>query len=228
MNLIKIPRSYAVRSSRLSEAQERLLRQQWHAYGTSLPELPPLDFDNLFNRRTPRVIEIGFGNGASLVEMANNHPGQDFLGIEVYRKGLAQCLGLAVEHKLTNLRRMSGDALEILRFWIPDRSVARIQVLFPDPWPKARHRKRRLIRDEFLLACARTLEPRGILHVATDWDDYADHITKLLAEHEAFRPWTPTGNPEPEGVTQPRTRYENRGIRLGHRIHDLYYRLDGN
>lgn len=228
-------RSYAVRAPKLSPQRQEFLQAEWRRYGLMLPSAPPLDLELVFARHANRILEIGFGNGDALTAMAHANPETDFLGIEVYPRGIVQCLEKARGLELANLRLIQGDALELLPQWFAEHSLAGINVFFPDPWPKSRHHKRRLIRPGFIEAALRALAPGGVLHVATDWQDYAKSIIKLLAGYAGLERITPPQGDSQNQVddrsavqqrptTRPATRYEARGQRLGHRIVDLRYR----
>ena len=215
-------RSYVTRAGRLTTAQQRALVEVWPKFGVAF-DSQPLDFDALFGRRVPRVMEIGFGNGDHLASLAKAHPQCDYLGVEVHRPGVGRLL-LAIEAQgLTNVRIMCHDAVEVLE-QIPLGSLDEVLILFPDPWPKKRHHKRRLIQAPFVALLAGRLKIGGVLRLATDWQAYAEQMLEVLdaasgltslAKHERFMPRPAQRAP---------TRFELRGERLGHAVWDLAYR----
>ncbi len=202
-------RSFVLRTGRMTPGQRRALDDLWPVYGLDC-DADPIDFSKAFGREAPVVLEIGFGNGENLASMARAYPEQDFVGIEVHEPGVGHCILQAEEHQLTNLRVMREDAVEILRQQIPDHSLSRVNLFFPDPWHKKRHHKRRIVKPEFTALLAHKLIPGGLFHVATDWPNYAEHIDEVMnasAEFEAAQQ-TPTDRIE--------TRFDKRGQRLGH------------
>jgi tRNA (guanine-N7-)-methyltransferase len=217
-------RSFVTRAGRLTAAQQRALVELWPKFGVAF-EAQPLDLDALFGRRAPRVMEIGFGNGDHLAALAKAHPQCDYLGVEVHRPGVGRLL-LGVEaQELTNLRIICHDAVAVLEQQIPQRSLDEVLILFPDPWPKKRHHKRRLIQAPFVALLAERLKTGGVLRLATDWQPYAEQMLEVLdaalplanvAAHERFMPRPAQRAP---------TRFELRGERLGHAVWDLAYRL---
>ena len=177
-----------------------------------------LSIRQAFKRKAPTVLEIGFGNGETLVRAAGENPGANFLGVEVHLPGVGRCLLQAEKAGLRNLRLIQGDAVEVLERRLAPASLAKVCLFFPDPWPRKRHHKRRLVQPGFVALLRRTLEPNGVFHVATDWSPYADHIESVLADSSAFRQMRqpPTRYP---------TRFESRGAALGHEIWEAAYRL---
>ena len=215
---LRTVRSYVLRAGRITAAQSRALVELWPRFGVE-NSAEPIDFPTLFGRDAPRSVEIGFGNGELLVEMAGAAPDQDFLGIEVHEPGIGHCL-LEIERRgLANVRLIRRDAVEVLHEQIPAASLARVQLMFPDPWPKKRHHKRRIVQPGFLAQVAHVLRSGGEFHVATDWPPYAEHIAAALAGCTEFEPLT-AGSPD----RQP-TRFERRGQRLGHPVWDGRFRL---
>jgi tRNA (guanine-N7-)-methyltransferase len=190
-----------------------------------LPWQPqPLDFERVFGREAPRVLEIGFGMGETTAEIAAASPETDFIGVEVYTAGCGALLRRIADQQLTNLRIIQHDAMEVVRDMIQEATLDRIQVFFPDPWPKARHHKRRLIRPDFVEELANRLKPGGILHCATDWAPYADVMREVLSASPTLhtQSTTPDGF-APRPTYRPLTRFESRGLRLGHEVFDLVY-----
>jgi tRNA (guanine-N7-)-methyltransferase len=190
-----------------------------------LPWQPhPLDLTQTFGRGAPRVLEIGFGMGETTAQIAAAHPETDFLGVEVYTAGCGALLRRIADQHLTNLRIIQHDAMEVVRDMIQPATLDRIQIFFPDPWPKARHHKRRLIRPEFVEELAIRLKPGGTLHCATDWAEYADVMREVLSASPTLhtQSTTPDGF-APRPAYRPLTRFESRGLRLGHDVFDLVY-----
>ncbi len=211
------PRSFVRRSGRITRAQKRALEQLWPVYG--LDEFPQsLVLSQAFGRDAPTVLEIGFGNGETLVRSAAAAPEVNFLGVEVHLPGLGRCLLLAEDAGLENLRLIQGDAVEVLKKRLPPASLAQLRLFFPDPWPRKRHHKRRLVQPAFVALLLRVLEPDGVFHVATDWAPYAEHISSVMKASTAF-----------ERLSRPpsrnATKFERRGSALGHEIWEAAYRL---
>ena len=216
-------RSFVLREGRLTDAQRRALTELWPRWGVDRPRAgEQLDFARLFGRTAPVWLEIGFGNGDALRHMAQRHPEIDFVGIEVHRPGVGRLLNALEAEGIANVRVICDDAAEILREHIADGSLARLLVFFPDPWPKKRHHKRRLVQPAFADTAARVLERGGVLHLATDWEDYAWHMRAVLDAHTAFA--NSTGGWAECPDYRPQTRFETRGERKGHAVHDLLYR----
>ena len=187
-----------------------------------------LSFDSLFGRSAPIVLEIGFGNGETLVEQAAMSPDRDFLGIEVHEPGIGHCMLKAGEAGITNLRVINHDAIEVLRHQVPLESLSRLNLYFPDPWPKKRHHKRRIVAAEFLELVADRLSDAGTLNIATDWANYAEHIDEILSRSDRF---TCTQRREHDGeqpLDRPQTKFERRGLRKGHRICDWCFGKTAN
>lgn len=217
-------KSFVRRTGRITAAQNRALSELWPRYGIEYSE-GLLMLDEIYGRSAERVLEIGFGDGETIVRDAADKPGTDFLGVEVHEPGIGRCLMAARELGLENLRLIRHDAVEVLRQQIPDAAFVRINLYFPDPWPKKRHHKRRLVQPAFLKLAARKLAPGGSLHIATDWENYAAHIDALVARSPEFILEERTVHNE--GLTsqdRPPTKFERRGLRLGHRIWDWQLR----
>ena len=212
-------RSYVLRPGRITAAQERALTELWPRYGVDAPERP-IDLGRLFGRKASRVLEIGFGTGEALLAQAIAHPEIDHLGIEVHPPGVGRLLLAAADAHLGNLRVIRHDAVEVLERWLPDGSFAAVHLFFPDPWPKKRHHKRRIVQPHFASLVARVLEPGVIFRLATDWCPYAEHMRAVLEPHAAFQNLAGADG----CVARPLTRFELRGQRLGHQVCDLAYR----
>ena len=217
-------RSFVRRAGRITTSQQRALDTLWSVYGVEFRE-EPLDLPTVFGRAAPIVLEIGFGNGETLVEQAAASRDRDFIGIEVHEPGVGHCLLKADESGVQNLRVIMHDAVEVLARQIPLASLARINLYFPDPWPKKRHHKRRIVQDAFVDLLAERLADRGTLHIATDWANYAEHIDEVLARSDRFscRERREHGGEAP--LDRPRTKFVRRGLRKGHRIVDWCFEL---
>ncbi len=216
-------RSFVRREGRISKAQLSAWERLWPIYGLSASDPGYVVFERLFGRMADTVLEIGFGDGYSLAEMAKNAPEKNFIGIEVYRTGVGSLLALIEQHKLSNIRIFCADALEILTNKIPDNSLATLQLFFADPWPKARHHKRRIVQPSFIKLISQKLKNPGICHFATDWMDYAYHMMTVLESSGYFVNTCGVGQFTPRPDFRPVTKYEQRGLRLGHQAWDLIF-----
>lgn len=210
-------RSFVRREGRMTDGQREALERLWPRYGIDYGD-EPLDLDSLFGRKARRIIEIGFGDGENLRQQCINHPDTDFLGIEVYRNGVGRLLRGAEEAGLDNLRVICDDAVEILQRRIPSQGIDELWVYFPDPWPKKRHHKRRLIQPPFCDLAAGVLKPDGIFRLATDWENYAEQMQEVLDAHPEFERMREE-SPDNRIVT----RFQRRGERLGHGVWDFAY-----
>jgi tRNA (guanine-N7-)-methyltransferase len=216
-------RSFVTRAGRITEAQVRALEDLWPKYGVEFAA-ETLDFDVAFGRRAPRTIEIGFGNGENLARLAAAHPERDYLGIEVHRPGVGRLLLALEEGQLSNVRVVCHDAVEVLRGQIAQQSLDEVVILFPDPWPKKRHHKRRLVQGAFIELVTERLRPDGILRMATDWQPYAEEMLAVLTANPRLRNLSPDGAYVPRPTERTATRFERRGERLGHDVWDLAFR----
>ncbi len=214
-------RSFVRRQGRITLAQNAALENLWPVFGLD----PGLAFSprEAFGREAPVILEIGFGNGESLAQMAAAAPEKDFLGIEVHRPGVGHLLLKAQELGLRNVRVYCADAVEILRDRIAENGLDGIQVFFPDPWHKKRHHKRRLINHEFVALLAGRLKPGGVLHCATDWEHYAEQMLEALEAAPGLRNLAGKGNFSERPAYRPLTKFETRGQRLGHGVWDLLF-----
>lgn len=215
-------RSYVLRQGRLTPAQERAFEQHWARYGLELAGAPR-DFDALFGRHADRVLEIGFGNGEALRFAAHNEPERDFIGIEVHGPGVGRLMNALAQDGATNVRIYKHDAVEVLERDIADASLAEIRIYFPDPWHKKRHAKRRLIQPAFARLLARKLAPDGLLHLATDWEPYVEHMWDVLDAEPLLENRAGPRDYFPRPAWRPETHFEARGLRLGHGVWDLLY-----
>lgn len=212
-------KSFVLRQGRLTPGQQKAFDTVWPQHGIDYqPEL--LNFLNLFGNDNPVVLEIGFGNGDSLAEMALNNPGINYLGIEVHRPGVGHLLIQIEKLQLGNVRIISHDAIDVLKHCIAPDSLQGVQLFFPDPWHKKRHHKRRIVQAKFLDLLARVIRKHGFFHAATDWENYAEHILEVITQHSAFSIESTDGYiPRPDH--RPVTKFEQRGQRLGHGVWDI-------
>jgi tRNA (guanine-N7-)-methyltransferase len=216
-------RSFVTRAGRITVAQQRALEELWPKYGVEFaPAL--LDAPALFARTAPLTLEIGFGNGDNLARLAAADPQRDFLGIEVHRAGVGRLLLALQAQGLANVRIICHDAVEVLERQIAPGSVAEILILFPDPWPKKRHHKRRLVQAAFVQLAAQRLGSGGVLRVATDWQPYALQMLETLSAAADLENLAGDGGFVPRPVEREPTRFERRGERLGHEVWDLAFR----
>jgi tRNA (guanine-N7-)-methyltransferase len=219
---IRPVRSYVLRGGRLTEGQKRALDELWPDYGIDESE-SPLKFRGLFGNDAPIVLEIGFGDGEATWRMASQHPEQNFIGVEVHRPGVGHLLLALAEHGLGNVRVSCTDAVDFLQKQVPADSLDGVRIYFPDPWPKKRHHKRRIIQPAFVDLLAARMRAGAVLHLATDWTEYADYMTAVLGASAKFRSTVAPGAYSPRPEWRPRTKYERRGERLGHPVYDLVY-----
>ncbi len=216
-------RSFVLRAGRLTEGQQRALKELWPLYGVEAGE-NELDPGSLFGNDRPLIMEIGFGNGEATWQMAINEPDRNFLGVEVHKPGVGHLLLKIEEHGISNLRIACEDAVELLGRRIPDRALSGVRIYFPDPWPKKRHHKRRIVQQPFVDLLARKMKADGILHLATDWEPYAEHMLGVLNASTAFENQSQHGEACTRPEWRPETKYEKRGERLGHGVYDLVFR----
>jgi tRNA (guanine-N7-)-methyltransferase len=217
-------RSFVRRPGRMTTAQRRALEQLLPRYGVPGDARGPLDLDALFGRRAERVLDIGFGDGEAVVTCAANYPRIDYLGVEVHEPGIGHLLLLLERAGATNVRVIVRDAADVLREQIGDASFDAVNLFFPDPWPKKRHHKRRLVQPAFAADVARVLRHGGLFHVATDWADYAEHALAVMATEPRLVPALANDLCENPLAFRPPTKFERRGRRLGHDVFDLYFR----
>jgi tRNA (guanine-N7-)-methyltransferase len=214
-------RSYVLRAGRITRAQRRALDELLPLWGLPFSD-EKLDLDAVFGRQAPRVMEIGFGDGGNLIEIAAASPGVDFIGVEVHPPGIGHCL-LGIESRsLTNVRVIAHDAVEVLDTQFGPDSLDEVLLYFPDPWPKKRHHKRRIVQAAFVAKVADRLKPGGAFRLATDWEPYAEWMREVLAAEPRLSSAAPEG-PFLEASARGITRFEARGRRLGHGVFDLCY-----
>lgn len=215
-------RSFVLRQGHLSNAQKRAMDAGMPRWGIDYrPER--LDLEQAFGRQAPKILEIGFGMGAATAEIAREHPEQDYLGIEVHSPGVGNLLKLIEENTLTNLRIIRHDAVEVIDHMLDDGSLDGIHIFFPDPWPKKRHHKRRLIQAPLIAKLATKLKAGGYLHAATDWQEYAEQMLEVFSAEALLVNSVPEGF-APRPAYRPRTKFELRGMRLGHGVWDVIFR----
>jgi tRNA (guanine-N7-)-methyltransferase len=215
-------RSFVRRQGRMTTKQLTALDLLWSTYGC---ELGSFDFNKLFERPALTTLEIGFGMGDSLAEMAESEPDQNFLGIEVHQPGVGALLDKCHRLDLQNIRVMRDDVHEVLAK-IPDGSLSDVYILFPDPWPKSRHHKRRIIQKKFLELLCPKMQSEGVLHLATDWQNYAEHMLEVCENFPALSNLFGKGNFAPHSFERFETKFERRGLKLGHKIYDLAYTVN--
>lgn len=212
----------------MTEAQRRAIERLWPRYGLDLPAAGghdvAIDLDGVYGRSAPRVLEIGFGNGETLAALAAAHPERDYLGIEVHRPGVGHLLRLADRHGLTNLRVICHDAVEVLERYLAPACLDEVLILFADPWHKKRHHKRRLVQPLFVALLASRLRPGGRVHLATDWQPYAQQMLEAFGASAEFINEAADGGYAQRPAWRQPTRFERRGERLGHGVWDLSYR----
>lgn len=215
-------RSFVRRQGRLTLGQQLACDSYWQDYVLD----PTADYDlhSVFGRRAELILEIGFGNGDSLLQMAIANPERNYIGIEVHRPGIGHLMLQLREQGVSNVRLYHHDAIDILEHKIPDHSLSGIQLFFPDPWHKTRHHKRRIVRPEFVSLLARKLKANGYFHAATDWQNYAKHMLSVLNAEPLMTNTSPTADYCARPDYRPLTKFENRGLRLGHGVWDLVFR----
>lgn len=219
-------KSYVLRAGRMTTAQTRGLEDVYPRLGITLQAGERLDLDALFGRKARRVVEIGFGMGASLLEQARQNPDTDFLGIEVHAPGVGKLLDELDKAGLTNVRVCREDAIRVLDEGLEAESIDTVQLFFPDPWPKKKHHKRRIVQLPFAEKIRRILTVNGTFHMATDWEPYAEYMVEVMREAPGFINTAEEGDYVPRPDFRPQTKFETRGERLGHGVWDLIYRRE--
>ena len=209
-------RSFVRRTGRMTTAQRRALKTLWPIYGIDYRPAQ-LDLDKVFGRKAQRIMEIGFGNGELFVSMAAASPDKDFIGVEVHEPGVGHCLLAIQNQNLTNARVICHDAIEVLKQQIPDQSLQAVHLFFPDPWPKKRHQKRRIVQPDFVELLGQKIDRGGLLHTATDWGEYAEHIEAIIGANKGFQ------RADAADGRRPQSRFEHRGKRLGHKITERFF-----
>ncbi|MFF0509234.1 tRNA (guanosine(46)-N7)-methyltransferase TrmB [Streptomyces sp. NPDC004250] len=217
-------RSFQPRRSRVTAGQADALQRLWPLWGLDIDGQRDLDLGELFGDARPVVLEIGFGMGEATAQMAEADPGTNILAVDVHTPGQGNLLALAERNGLSNIRVANGDAIILLREMLAPDSLAGLRVYFPDPWPKKRHHKRRLIQEEFLTLAAARLAPGAFVHCATDWEPYAEQMLDELTAHPDFENTAPDGGFAPRPAYRPLTRFEGQGLDKGHVVNDLLFR----
>jgi tRNA (guanine-N7-)-methyltransferase len=217
-------RSYVLREGRLTPGQQRAFDSNWPRFGIDYSGTP-LDLPAIFSNDRPVFVEIGFGNGESLARMAQSHPENNYLGIEVHRPGVGHILLKTEELGLQNLRVMRHDAIEVLDHCLREQSIDGLFLFFPDPWHKKRHQKRRILKQSFVEKIARVIKHGGFFHAATDWEHYAEQMMSVMSNaSDLFENSAGAGQFTPRPEYRPLTKFEQRGHRLGHGVWDLVFR----
>ena len=214
-------RTYVLRQGRFSRGQQRAYAELLPRYGIAYAR-EPLDFARAFGRTAPVVAEIGSGMGETTARIAAENPGTDYLAMEVHAPGVGSLLKQVEDLGLTNVRVVAHDAVEVMREMVPAASLAGIHVFFPDPWPTKRHHPRRLVQPPFAALAASRLAPGGYLHVATDWQDYAEHVLQVLSATPGLANTAEAFAPRP--ASRPETKFERRGLKLGHGVWDIVFK----
>ena len=216
-------RSFVRRTGRMTPSQQRALGELWPVFGIDYADAL-LNFETIFGRAAPVVLEIGFGNGETLVQQASENRDKNFIGIEVHEPGVGHCLLKARDAGIDNLRLVVHDAIDVLNNQIPFDSLARINLYFPDPWPKKRHHKRRIVQHDFLNLVADRLQDGGTLNIATDWAAYVEHIDEVLSRSDRFLCIERREHLGEQPLDRPRTKFERRGLKKNHRICDWCFK----
>ncbi|MGH1462577.1 MAG: tRNA (guanosine(46)-N7)-methyltransferase TrmB [Neptuniibacter sp.] len=215
-------KSFVLRAGRMTEGQQKSMESVWPQMGLNL-ENGMLNLADVFGREAPVVLEIGFGMGDSLIEMAKDQPEKNYIGIEVHRPGVGRILSNAEKADLSNIRVFCDDAIEVLAQCIPDESLDCIQLFFPDPWHKKRHHKRRIVQPEFAQTLRKKLKVGGVFHMATDWENYAEHMMEVMSAAEGYQNVAGESKYSPQPEWRPVTKFQKRGERLGHGVWDLMF-----
>jgi len=215
-------RSFVIRAGRMTDGQKNAFAKAWPQYGLSL-HTGAVDWPALFGRDAPRVVEIGFGMGDSLLSMCQQEPEKDFVGIEVHAPGVGRLINNAADAEVRNLRVYMADAVDVLNDCFADNSISRLQLYFPDPWHKKKHNKRRIVQEEFVTLLTAKLKPGAICHFATDWQAYAEQMLEVLTAAPALTNCCAQGGYHPRPEFRPKTKFEQRGEKLGHGVWDLMF-----
>ncbi len=216
-------RSFVLRQGRLTGAQQNALDNYWQDYGIDYSE-KILSFSDLFKNNNDVILEIGFGNGESLLQQAKNQPQYNFIGIEVHGPGVGHLIHNANNDEVHNIKVIRHDAVEVLKHQIGDNTLQQVQLFFPDPWHKKRHNKRRIIRPDFIQLIHQKLKMDGLFHMATDWQHYAEQMLLQMDEAKGFSNTSGTGNYSTSKAARCETKFERRGLKLGHGVWDLIYK----
>lgn len=215
-------RSFVLREGRMTPAQQRAFEAHWARFGIDYSGKAQ-DFDAYFGRRAPRVLEIGFGNGEALAWASEHDPARDYIGVEVHGPGVGRLMNALAARQASNVRLYKHDAVEVLENEIPPAALAEVRLWFPDPWHKKRHNKRRIVQAEFVAMLATRVAPGGLLHLATDWEPYAQHMLEVMEAAPAWRNQHGAGRFAEKPAWRIETHFERRGLKLGHGVWDLLY-----
>lgn len=216
-------RSYVIRAGRMTDGQKKAFECWWPQYGLRLAD-GEIDPSAVFGRSAPLVVEIGFGMGDSLLQMAQSEPDKNFIGIEVHPPGVGRLINLAGDAGVENLRVYMADAKDVMEDCIPSQAISRFQLYFPDPWHKKKHNKRRIVQSEFMSLVAQKIRADGVVHLATDWEAYADHMMEVMCISKLFENSAPEYHFCDKPGYRPETKFERRGERLGHDVWDIIFR----
>tara|TARA_R110002049_G_scaffold252264_1_gene427111 strand:+ start:245656 stop:246348 length:693 start_codon:yes stop_codon:yes gene_type:complete len=220
---LRTNRSFVIREGRFTSAQKKAFEELWPKYGIPSEDNEKIIPEDWFAHDQPVILDIGFGSGDSLISLAQQRPDYNFIGVEVYRPGIGAVLQKIAQLELENIRVINADVMQLFKTKFESDLFSGVMVWFPDPWPKTRHHKRRLVQGEFLQQLARVMQPESILHLASDWQPYVKFMVNQLAQVENFRPADSSVNPLE--LVRPATRFEQRGLRIGHEVTDLIYQL---
>ncbi len=221
---LRTNRSFVIREGRFTEGQKKAFKHLWPKYGIDTHELTVVNPDDYFATTKPLLLDVGFGSGDSLLSLAQQRPDINFIGVEVYRPGIGSLLIKLDQHEINNVRLINQDVMQLLKVCLPANIFSGVMVWFPDPWPKTRHHKRRLVQENFLTALSRAMCDQAILHLASDWQPYVKFMVIQLARVKSFRRLNTVSNPL--NIERPHTRFEQRGLRKGHQVSDLLYQLN--
>lgn len=212
--------SYVLREGRMTPAQKEALEASWPLYGLEFSKTA-LDLNKIFGRHAPRILEIGSGMGNATAQIADQNRDNDYLAVEVHRPGIGSLIRRIEEDKLSNIRLISHDIVDILKYQLPENSIDCVYIFFPDPWPKKKHHKRRLISASLLPLIKQVLKNHGRLFIATDWEDYAEQIIELIDNEPDIINLAGSNQTAPRPKWRPMTKFENRGLNKGHRVYDF-------
>lgn len=219
---LRTVKSFVRRQGRVTPAQEKALEEDWPRFGLTVAQ-GLLDWTHAFGRQAPVVFEIGCGNGEMILHLAETYPHNNYVGVEVHRPGVGRIVNEAARLGLDNLRMFGEDAIDVLKHNVPDGSLDGLLLFFPDPWHKSRHHKRRIVQPEFAQTVYAKLKPGGYFHMATDWENYAEHMMDVMSVAEGFVNQAGERQFTPRPETRPVTKFERRGERLGHGVWDLIF-----
>lgn len=217
-------KSFVRRQRKLTESQTHALHAAWPQFGVVMTD-QKLNLDDLFHRHAETILEIGFGLGDTILSMAQQNPDKNYLGIEVHEPGVAAVMQGIIENNITNIRVIQHDAVKVIREWMPDRVLSRVHLYFPDPWPKKKHHKRRIVQPDFIDILCDKLVDGGVLHFATDWQHYAEHMMCVLSGNSRLKNVIGENQFADNATLQLRnnTKFEKRGVKLGHGVWDLLF-----